>query len=901
MHTLFSHDFTQYVASPSDDGPRDLAAKVRPPKLPPSNAASQICSTLAVDPNMTVQELLAQHLDKLPLQVKSPAVHHDQFERQAYLQRGQLVEAVVQASVARGLVDGGARGAVDLFSMDIFLTRVASLKQAFPPSWVHALAIKANPLSGVLLEAKHLGIGLETASYAEATHAIALGFSPRHVIVDSPCKTRDQLRDLLRLGCHINLDNQYEIHTVTALLRESSPPCSATIGLRINPVVGGGAIAASSTATTTSKFGLAWTPETDAALTALFHDHPWLAGVHVHVGSQGCALSLLVAGAQRAVAFAKQTNQRLGRRQIKVVDIGGGVPTVYNGLAQEAVEYADYAALLQASVPELFTGEFDVVTEFGRSVFAKAGVTLSRVETVKRWNGQNIAVVHCGANQFLRPVYLPKTWPHVFSVFDAHGKLKEGNLVPQDIAGPLCFSGDILARNVYLPQIEPGDHIVMHDTGAYTMAMYSKFNSIPAPATYAFRHKGNALQFGLVCAQETVDETLAFWGPKEPVAWMECIIKGFLRPWNQQKVRAAEGSGGMWARSAPKLARHVQRQAASGRRVVDKHVSMTQFQRRSISMDALRSSISTFPKTVIEDQLDIKALDNVNALVSSLQATPLPAEDKFMQWLDQHVPAASDAPEAFDDVVANAIETLTALETDAWNGVKVSDVAVADANAAHQALQYLLLKYKIKDAARYFELLDKESSGSIRTSQLRDLVLSYASASSEDWLEHHFRVLDGNADGLVTEEEMQQLLLNILGVHKSVAKDLLEHHTQHWTPKHTKWFPKVVAEYETTLKVTEKIRCTWHFAGVPPIPEEDMFKEPPPVPPRFTLSYAELQTSLGDEFPEFHTMLRHYTQAIVDGRREFYEKRNSKRVNQVRGLGFVVFCGITDYVISILV
>ncbi|KAG9408061.1 hypothetical protein AC1031_021297 [Aphanomyces cochlioides] len=498
---LFSQDLSQFTKSEGGDVSFDVIAM-------------KICAQLHVDPKMTLQEALSLHLQQLAKHHTLKDMTSDALAK--YVQRGKVVEDVVSAVVARELVHE-ANPVVDLFAMDKFLARLTSLKEAFPPTWIHALAIKANPLSGILLEAKSLGVGLETASYAEAIHALDLGFLPRHVIVDSPCKTTADMEELLRLGCYLNLDNEDEIRKVDQLLGGSVP--ESTIGLRINPVVGGGTIAASSTATTTSKFGLAWTPDTDVALTKLFQDHPWLQGVHVHVGSQGCALSLLVAGAERAVAFAKQTNERLGRRQIRVIDIGGGVPTIYNGLDKEAVEFTEYAALLKQSVPELFTGEFQVMTEFGRSVFAKAGVTVTRVETVKQWNGQNIAVVHCGANQFLRPVYLPKTWPHCYSVFDSHGRLKQGNLVRQDIAGPLCFSGDVLARDVYLPQIEVGDYIVMHDTGAYNMAMYSKFNSIQAPEVIAYRQKGNAIQFSQVRPRESVAETLAFWGPKLPLAW----------------------------------------------------------------------------------------------------------------------------------------------------------------------------------------------------------------------------------------------------------------------------------------------------------------------------------------------------------------------------------------------
>ncbi|EQC39414.1 hypothetical protein SDRG_03617 [Saprolegnia diclina VS20] len=488
----------------------------------PAAVASEVCERLGLDPTRTLHDLLVEYLEHEPPKASTKTapseaddMHQDEVAR--HEARAAGVASIVQRVVQHGYVDA-ANPVVDLFDMEMFLSRLHELRAAFPPFWTHALAIKANPLAGILRHAQPLGFGLETASYAEAMHALRLGFLPDKIIVDSPCKTLAELDNVLSLGCYINLDNVAEIEHVARLLREK--PTTAKIGLRINPVVGGGTIAASSTATATSKFGLIWTPETSDRLLSLYKAHPWLQGVHVHVGSQGCALSLLVAGAKRAVAFASFINNALGRRQIDVIDIGGGVPTSYDGLKAEPVAYATYASLLRADVPELFSGDYRVISEFGRSVFAKPGVTLSRVEAVKNWQGHTVAILHCGANQFLRSVYLPSTWPMVYSVFAHDGSIKRNGLfVAQDLAGPLCFSGDVVARQVRLPQLAAGDYVVVHDTGAYTMAMYSRFNSIPAPATLAYTPTSVAV----VKARESLDATLAFWGnASEDVQWLPC-------------------------------------------------------------------------------------------------------------------------------------------------------------------------------------------------------------------------------------------------------------------------------------------------------------------------------------------------------------------------------------------
>ncbi|ETW01290.1 hypothetical protein H310_06858 [Aphanomyces invadans] len=489
------------------------------------DTALDICREMGWDPtevvHVTLQDLIAARLSSYPSTIgksSSPTQELDilQVEEAQHHTRGSSVQGIVKHAVSslNGL------NAVDLISIPNLKARLASLNAAFPGAhFNHAIAVKANPIRSVLRIAQEMGFGAECASFAEVHHALRLGFPPRSVVFDSPCKTYAELAAAIRLGCYVNLDNEDEIAKVECILTEFYGPNKGErsrhdgqIGLRINPVVGGGSIASTSTATSSSKFGLPWTPSTQARLIEIYLTHRWLQGVHIHVGSQGCALDLLVAGAKRAVEFSELVNAHIGVPQVQVVDIGGGLPTVYDGVSD--LGYEDYAAQLRIHVPDIFSTRVSIVTEFGRSVFVKAGITLTKVESVKQWEGQNIAVVHVGANQFLRTAYLPHQWPHVLSVFDATGALRSGPFVRQDIAGPLCFSGDFLAKQVWLPQIQVGDYIVIHDTGGYTVSMYSKYNSRPSTAIYGYDvDRENRVHLTTFKEEESVDQVLAFWGP----------------------------------------------------------------------------------------------------------------------------------------------------------------------------------------------------------------------------------------------------------------------------------------------------------------------------------------------------------------------------------------------------
>lgn len=530
---VLSIDYRKWMAN------QDANKSVSIPEL-----TSQICTQHDLKPDTvfscTPADVIALMLSCQPKM--SERVHEQEATESfssaetQHQDRCQVIAPVILEVLSRGLLSETSP-AIDVFNMDQFQARCEELIEAFDAQLetsetqiIHAAAVKANPIRGILKVVQgYPSMGAECASFPEAKHALSLGFTPRHIIFDTPCKSKDELIEILHDGCYVNLDNLEEIQTLAMIVKECPDVLDLAniqnqIGLRLNPVVGGGSIACTSTATASSKFGLPLTSETEDELLAIFQNHAWLQGVHCHVGSQGCTLDQLVKGARRTVDFALRVNATVGKTQIGTVDIGGGLPTQYDGLSAEPFCYRDYAQALKNAVPELFNGQHfhTLLTEFGRSLFVKSGVTLSKVEAVKHSQGQvPTAVVHVGANQFLRTAYLPAQWPHALSVFTASGELKKAKdfeIQAQNVCGPMCFSGDFLAKNRLLPSIEARDIVVVHDTGGYTTAMYSKYNSRRASAMYAYQYstKDNEWTFKELKARETCEETLAFWGHEEP-------------------------------------------------------------------------------------------------------------------------------------------------------------------------------------------------------------------------------------------------------------------------------------------------------------------------------------------------------------------------------------------------
>ncbi|MFD8391267.1 diaminopimelate decarboxylase [Streptomyces sp. NPDC059680] len=434
------------------------------------------------------------------------------LERAARERTARRDEAV-RAAVEQGLLgpDAAVAGLLDVTGIR---RSAAALRAAFdvvvPPGTpvLHAFAVKATPLVPVLRLLREAGIGAEVASPGELALARAAGVPADRTVLDSPAKTPAELREALALGIAVNADNPQELDRLDALVR--SAPTGSPLGIRVNPQVGGGTIGATSTATATSKFGVALRDEGAREwVVRAYLDRPWLTRLHAHTGSQGIPPELLTRGVAETYALAEEINERAGRRQIDTLDIGGGLPVNF---AAEATEpsYARYARLLAERVPGLFGGRYGLVTEFGRSLLAKHGTVVARVEYAKSAGGRRIAVTHAGVQVATRTVYAPEAWPLRIAAYDAKGRPKPGPEVVQDVAGPACFSGDLLAEGRALPLLEQGDYAAALDTGAYYFAHHYAYNSLVRPGIYGFAPDSSAgVAFATVREPQTIAEVVA--------------------------------------------------------------------------------------------------------------------------------------------------------------------------------------------------------------------------------------------------------------------------------------------------------------------------------------------------------------------------------------------------------
>ncbi|MFK4224278.1 diaminopimelate decarboxylase [Streptomyces sp. NPDC019890] len=429
-------------------------------------------------------------------------------------------DQAVRAAVEQGLLSE-AQPVAALLDVAGIRASAAALRAAFATVTdapvLHAFAVKAAPLVPVLALLRAEGIGTEVASPGELALARAAGVPPSRTVLDSPAKTPAELREALALGIAVNADNLSELERIDALV--AATPTTSPLGLRVNPQVGGGAIGALSTATPTSKFGVALRDEgaRDLVVRACL-DRPWLTRLHAHSGSQGMPLTLMAQGIRTVYELAEQINAAAGRQQIDTVDIGGGLPVNF-ATDEQTPTFVQYAQLLKELVPGLLDGRYGLVTEFGRSLIAKHGTVLARVEYAKSAGGRAIAVTHAGVQVATRTVYDPVSWPLRIAAYDSEGRPKAGAAVEQDIAGPACFAGDLLAQARPLPLLEQGDVIAALDTGAYYFSNHYGYNSLPRPGVYGFFDDGDAaVRFATVRAPQSTTEIVAESGGAQPGA-----------------------------------------------------------------------------------------------------------------------------------------------------------------------------------------------------------------------------------------------------------------------------------------------------------------------------------------------------------------------------------------------
>jgi len=338
------------------------------------------------------------------------------------------------------------------------------------PRALHAVAIKTQPHVEILRRVVAWGYGLEAASMEEVQLARKAGCPPERIVFDSPVKTRREIEQ-----CQEELHGiRFNVNTLEELHRLPSRP-HFPVGIRINPMVETGAPSVYHVSQDESKFGVPIAQK--SALLEAILAFP-VTQLHVHSGSSMARTESAVSAIRSVVDLAQEANGLLANagleRRIDTLDIGGGLmPEI---LTDSPSAMMAYAQALRGTCPELWN--YQLITEFGQWSYFYTGYAFSDVEYAVQRGDTRVAYVHLGADFLLRDAYVKPRGIEFIPL----GEAAKRPIVRTDMAGPLCFAGDYLQKEVLLPQLDEGDGLLMLNTGSNAYALWSRHCSRTIPA-----------------------------------------------------------------------------------------------------------------------------------------------------------------------------------------------------------------------------------------------------------------------------------------------------------------------------------------------------------------------------------------------------------------------------------
>ena len=323
-------------------------------------------------------------------------------------------------------------------------------------------AVKANSNLGVLNVLARLGAGFDIVSRGELERVLAAGGKPERIVFSGVGKTRDDMRRALEVGVHcFNVESTDELERLQLVAAELG--VIAPVSLRVNPDVDAGTHPYISTGLKENKFGIAIADAEAVYARADELSNLEVIGVDCHIGSQLTTLPPFLDALDRLLALI----DRLAVRGIRIrhLDLGGGLGVRYRD--EQPPLAGDY---IKAVRQRIEGRDLQLVFEPGRSIVANAGLLLTRVEYLKHTEHKDFAIVDAAMNDLIRPA-LYQAWMDVVPVQPRNGEVRH-----YDIVGPICETGDFLAKERPLALAE-GDLLAVRSAGAYGFVMSSNYNT----------------------------------------------------------------------------------------------------------------------------------------------------------------------------------------------------------------------------------------------------------------------------------------------------------------------------------------------------------------------------------------------------------------------------------------
>jgi len=356
-------------------------------------------------------------------------------------------------------------------------------------------SVKANSNLAVLKLLLSLGSGADIVSGGELYRVLKAGGDPKKVVFSGVGKSEAEIRFALETGIlAFNVESRDELLEIQRIA--SSMDVKAPISLRVNPDVDAETHPYISTGLQKNKFGIAMDAARDVYREAEGMSHIEIVGIDCHIGSQLTKTSPFADAIERLRALV------LGLRDdgvdVQYIAVGGGLGIPYDD-ETDLPTPADYGAAVKASLAPLADLNLTLLCEPGRVIAGNAGVLLARVLYHKSNEVKNFTIVDAAFNDLLRPAF----YGSHHGIRPVHRRAAAGSWVA-DVVGPICETGDFLARDRKMARTERGDLLAFMSAGAYGFTMASNYNTRPRAAEVLV--KGD--QFAVVRKREELEDLL---------------------------------------------------------------------------------------------------------------------------------------------------------------------------------------------------------------------------------------------------------------------------------------------------------------------------------------------------------------------------------------------------------
>jgi diaminopimelate decarboxylase len=381
-----------------------------------------------------------------------------------------------------------------VYDFDYIAGRVRTFQRAFAGvNTLLAYSVKANGNLTLLRRLRGLGCGADITSAGEFFRVAEAGIPPEDVVFAGVGKTDPEIETGLSAGIYgFNVESAGELQRIDAIAE--SRKTKAPFAIRVNPdVVAATPHEYTATGHAAAKFGVPLDKAAALYRWAAGRAHLVPRGIDVHIGSQIVDVAPYVRTLDKVLDLV--TELATEGVDLEYLDIGGGY-----GIRYHEEPGMDVDQLAQEIVPRVMASGLRLVIEPGRSIVGEAGVLLTRVQYVKRSGPRTFVIVDGGMSELLRPSHYGGY--HAIERADRR-RARPTEMV--DVVGPICESGDFLARDREMEVPEPGELLAVRTVGAYGFAMASNYNGRLRPAEVLVDSEG----VQLVRRRETLEDLVA--------------------------------------------------------------------------------------------------------------------------------------------------------------------------------------------------------------------------------------------------------------------------------------------------------------------------------------------------------------------------------------------------------